>query len=165
VKSLKTPKAANHVHRLVAETGIDPSEIKAVQEFEKEQEKREKLGLGRGKETFVDRLIRDLIGSRGIGDFQSGYDAVVPTIPPPVVPTKPNPSSEPASRWLEVRPDLKADSLAALNKVWFGQGRLTRPEERELKVVFEKHPFGQTNFNTWMKQTLRQIHEVDTLAA
>jgi hypothetical protein len=64
-----------------------------------------------------------------------------------------------------VRPDLKADSLAALNKVWFGQGRLTRPEERELKVVFEKHPFGQTNFNTWMKQTLRQIHEVDTLAA
>jgi len=165
VTSLKKRRSATEVKRLVAEYGIDPTQIKAVREYQKEQEKREKLGLARAKETFVDRLIRDLIGSRGIGDFQSGYDAVVPTIPPPVVPTKPNPSSEPASRWLEVRPDLKADSLAALNKVWFGQGRLTRPEERELKVVFEKHPFGQTNFNTWMKQTLRQIHEVDTLAA
>jgi hypothetical protein len=140
VTTLSSDTARNRVQTLMAELKVNPKNVPGY---------------------------RKVFGNT-LAPSQPGHDAVLPTKPPArdaVLPTKPNPSSEPASRWLEVRPDLKADSLAALNKVWFGQGRLTRPEERELKVVFEKHPFGQTNFNTWMKQTLRQIHEVDTLAA
>jgi hypothetical protein len=47
-------------------------------------------------------------------------------------------------------------TLNALNNVWYLGKTLTTSEESLLKNLFNKYPLGQTNFNTWYKQTLRQ---------
>jgi len=54
--------------------------------------------------------------------------------------------------------------MAGLGNVWNG-GNLTEYQEGLLQTVFEQFPLGQTNFNTWLKQTLRQTFNAgkDTL--
>ena len=60
------------------------------------------------------------------------------------------------ARWAAVSESLSSADLRALMRVWEG-GKLTDSEETRLKAVHADFPFGQDNFNTWLKQTLRQI--------
>jgi hypothetical protein len=56
--------------------------------------------------------------------------------------------------------------MAGLENVWKpGGGQLTEYQKGLLQAVFKQFPLGQTNFNTWLKQTLRQTFDAgrDTL--
>jgi hypothetical protein len=84
----------------------------------------------------------------------------VPTPTPAPTPTPvsiPTPVLSPTvQRWRNVSNKLDVTLLRALVKVWEG-GKLASTEEQGLRRVFEQEPLGQTNFNTWLKQTLRQV--------
>ena len=94
--------------------------------------------------------------------------AVPPTAVPPTIaplrPVRPAPTPEPASSlsaeesWDRVSSVLTQGDLIALQKVWFGDS-ISRQESASLRVAFNKEPLGQSNFKTWMKQTLRQVQE------
>jgi hypothetical protein len=58
----------------------------------------------------------------------------------------------------------KADAFAGLESVW-GGGSLTASQQAYLEGIYQRFPLGQENFNTWLKQTLRQTFEAgrDTL--
>ena len=60
------------------------------------------------------------------------------------------------AKWNTIRQDFRSQDFIALTKVWGGD-KLSTEEEASLKAVFAKHPLGQTNFNVWLKQTLRQV--------
>ena len=161
ITRLSTGQARLRVKSLMAELKINP---KNVPGFGKE------FGNTLGGQDGLELPPRGAhpleLPPKGASPGSGRPQAPAPSIPgvgPIRLPPRSTPT--PTSRWLEVRPDLNAATLTALNKVWFERGRLTRAEERQLRTVFDKHPFGQTNFNTWMKQTLRQIHQVATLAA
>ena len=66
------------------------------------------------------------------------------------------PSAE--ENWDKVSQHLDQGDLVALQKVWDGKV-ISRSESASLRKVFKKEPFGQSNFRTWMKQTLRQVQE------
>lgn len=57
----------------------------------------------------------------------------------------------------QVRAAGGTEAVAALERVWFGGDTLTPDEEILLKQVHEKYPFGQSDFKTWLGQTLREI--------
>jgi uncharacterized protein (DUF433 family) len=174
VTSLKRASSITIVKRLVAEYGIDPTQIRAVREYQKEQEKRKKLGLGRGKVTPVDRLIQDLLE---LGTVAPAEESSTPGAPPrggarlpgPWPQAKPRAFPTPTSRiaplpegdqrWQEVQGELDTSLLQALNRVWFENGELTDDESNRLKSVHQRHPFNQPNFNAWHKQVLRQVHQ------
>ena len=103
---------------------------------------------------YAQKALRELPSTRR-------KEAEGPALVPKESPEQPG--LEPTSRWNEVRSDLDAGLLGALNKVWFDKGKLTRGEERQLREVHATHPLGQSNFNTWVKQTLRQAHEGATI--
>jgi len=42
-------------------------------------------------------------------------------------------------------------------------GSLTPEEERKLKSVYERYPFGATDFNTWLKVRLKEVHDKSLL--
>ena len=60
------------------------------------------------------------------------------------------------ARWAAVSERLTSADLRALMRVWEG-GKLTPAEETRLRAVHADFPFGQDNFNTWLRRTLRQI--------
>jgi hypothetical protein len=49
--------------------------------------------------------------------------------------------------------------MSIFNDVWNNGKTLTPEEEAKLKEVYQKYPMGQTDFNVWYKQTLRQVFE------
>lgn len=61
--------------------------------------------------------------------------------------------------WSEIKGDLSSSLLIALDRVWYRGGTLMSQEKKALRTVHQKHPFGQPNFNAWVRQTLRQIFE------
>ena len=58
--------------------------------------------------------------------------------------------------WDEVSQRFSSGDLQALDRVWNESGELSSGEETRLRAVFEDFPLGQTNFNVWLKRTLRQ---------
>ena len=156
ITTLSTERAKDRVKVLIDELKINPDDILAY------------------KKVFTPWLVEDPVPEP---EDQSIFDRVRSLIPGPEptptptptprrpysennLPPKVRPTPVPSSqRWEEVRQDLTGRQLEGLAKVWFEGGRLTRAEERGLRTVFEAHPLGQTNFNTWLKQTLRQAQE------
>jgi len=60
--------------------------------------------------------------------------------------------------WEKVSAVLTQSDLIALQKVW-SEGTLTREETASLRRAWSKENLGQSNFKTWMKQTLRQVQQ------
>jgi len=54
----------------------------------------------------------------------------------------------------------KTDAIDGLTRIWDGEP-LTSTQQTYLEGIFEQFPLGQTNFNIWLKQTLRQRFERD----
>ncbi len=61
--------------------------------------------------------------------------------------------------WTVVSREMNRDLLNALASLWFTGRKLTPDEKERLQLIFVQYPLGQTNFNTWTKQTLRQLQE------
>ncbi len=74
-------------------------------------------------------------------------------------PTTLTPLTTNLQKWDAIRAVGGKDGLIALNKVWYENKPLPAVEENQLKGIFAKYPFGQTNYETWKKQTMRQIFE------
>lgn len=62
------------------------------------------------------------------------------------------------SVWPEIQAAAGAKGLAAFVKVWYPP-KPTAEEEAALKDLFKQFPLGQTNFNHWLKHTVRQAYE------
>ena len=62
VTTVKTRKASDEVLRLVKENKLKPEEISAVRAWQKEEEKRQELGLRDENITLTDELIQRLLG-------------------------------------------------------------------------------------------------------
>ena len=113
------------------------------------------------KSREAERIVLELIRDNKINtNLIKGYDAIFPEgregpIPMPT----PTPFPKYFQQWRQIRPELDSILLNALDKVWNKGGELTEIEERRLRSLSEKYPFEQTNFNTWLNQTLRQIFE------
>ena len=84
----------------------------------------------------------------------------------PVPTREPTPTPQPASadmaeqNWEKISAALTQGDLIALQKVWSG-GTLTRNESMSLRRIHSAPglDLGQSNFKTWMKQTLRQVQQ------
>lgn len=61
--------------------------------------------------------------------------------------------------WERVSPLLDAELLKGLGATWFQGKGLNPTQEQKLRGVFQQLPLEQTNFNIWLKQTLRQAQE------
>jgi len=61
--------------------------------------------------------------------------------------------------WTIVSQEMDMGLLNALASLWFTGRNLTSDEKERLQLIFVQYPLGQTNFNTWTKQTLRQLQE------
>jgi hypothetical protein len=59
-------------------------------------------------------------------------------------------------KWSAVSGRMDSSLLRATTKVWEG-GTLTPTERTRLEAIWKQFPLGQDNFNTWLKQTLRQL--------
>ena len=59
---------------------------------------------------------------------------------------------------------MNREDLIALQKVWDGKV-ISRNESTSLRKVFKQEPLGQSNFRTWMKQTLRQVQQNAAVAS
>jgi hypothetical protein len=60
-----------------------------------------------------------------------------------------------AGRWNRVSRHMDSTMLKSLSTVWEG-GEISDVEMTRLRSLFNREPLGQTNFNTWLKQTVRQ---------
>jgi len=103
VTTVKTPKAAQEVLRLVQEEKIKPSEISAVKAWQKEDEKRKELGLRDTNVTLTDDLIKKLLSPQ-VGN--------VPAREVPVrrAPTGNTVPSSPSSSWSELTKEILEQS-------------------------------------------------------
>jgi hypothetical protein len=60
-------------------------------------------------------------------------------------------------RWEQVSAQLSGSDLRTLNSFWREGGEILPEQETKLRAIHEQFPFGQPNYQTWLKQTLRQI--------
>jgi hypothetical protein len=63
-----------------------------------------------------------------------------------------------AEKWEAISRSFTSRDFNALTKVWRG-ATISSKEMSNLRSVFERYPLGQTDFNVWLKQTLRQVQE------
>ncbi len=141
VTSIKTAAAAGIVRRIIQENGIDPVTITSVKKWQDEQKKREEMGVRDTSVTDTDRLMKSLLASS-----QATTAKVVN-------------EQDTLTAWNNIASEGGKNALVALNKVWYNGGSFTPEEDTLIRNLFNKYPMGQTNFNTWYKQTLRQVFE------
>jgi hypothetical protein len=156
LKGLNTSqnKARLAVLRLVRENNINPTDIRAVQQYQDEVKKRKRLGLGSGERTLTDNVIQQLLGPEFAGKTPS-----TTTSPLAVVDEIRNREAR-QTPWQVISAELNPPLLRALAKCWQG-GSLTGNEEQGLRAVYEKHPYGAPSFSAWYRQTCRQWQSND----
>jgi len=139
VTGLKSWSAIQKVSDLAQENNINLDDIEGIQKRKKAQAsaKAAKIDLGF---SLVDNLIK--YPSDEVGPMQ-----------------EPLTGATNREKWMALRSGMSAWQLSLLDKVWYRGEKLERAEENELRKLFERYPFGATNFNIWLRQTLRQIHE------
>jgi len=149
VTTIRTEAGINIARRLILENGIDPETIKAVQKWQAEQEVREETGVADTSITLTERFIMSLLAEESTTNIAS-----------PEQPTQTTPTTS-TQQWNEIiNSDVGGRPAAlAFDKVWNQQKPLTVQEIETLRKLFERYPLGQTNFNTWYKQTMRQLFE------
>lgn len=133
--------------KLIQENKIDPKTIDGVARNLAEKEKKTKLGVRDTTVTPTDRLVSSLMKIQGISKTES---VQTPTQPSGNVPIKPS------GTWEDIEAVITQPESLAFVKVWFDGQPLTPQEETMLKALFARYPLGQTNFNTWLRETTRQ---------
>jgi hypothetical protein len=148
VSTVSTDAAGGIVEQLLQENNLDPSRISGVEAEEEARAEYERLGVKDTRNTPTTRLVNRL-------DIAKKPEA-------PIVPQTPVQLSVPVpvQRWNAVSERLDTRLLQALVRVWYQSGKLTEEEEVRLRDIHKDYSFGQPNFNTWLKQTLRQTHEL-----
>lgn len=108
--------------------------------------------------THVLRIMEEhKIKPEDVRGYQNVFGKRGARVPEPTVAHAGPP--EGVSTWQNIRADLGSSLLQALDRLWYQGGSLTQAETTQLQKIHSKYPLGQTNFNAWVKQTLRQIHE------
>jgi hypothetical protein len=97
-----------------------------------------------------------LLEEHGINIAEEGFTVSFALATPTPTPT-PVPWVE---MWDAVHSRLDSSLLEALERTWYYSGWPTEAEEVRLRAIHQEFPFGQPDFNTWLRQTLRQIHEI-----
>jgi len=138
VGSLQTDFAVREVFKLMQENNVQPDKIYAIRERKEKQSEAAAVGL-RLASTPVDTLIQMLEAA-------------------PEGEKVPQPSG-PVERWQAISARLDSSLLKALERVWYRSGKLTESEEARLQDIHQEFSLGQANFNTWLKQSLRQLYE------
>jgi hypothetical protein len=123
------------VLQLIQQNKIDPDTITGITANKKENDAKVKAGIADKTITETDKLVKSMA-----------------SLKPTTTTTKPvaNPT------WENVRTSA---NLSALDKVWYQGGTMTAQEDAQLKQLFQQYPLGQTDYNVWLKQTLRQFYE------
>ena len=154
VTTLKSIAARDAARKIVAEENL----LAGADE--------EKINLY-GKRLGYGWVSRQLAGAEDTGpEFERREEApqAVPT-PEGGVPFERRSSADVAEEnWNRVSALLDLGDLTALSKVWDGKV-ISRKESASLRKVFKEEPLGQSNFRTWMKQTLRQVQENAAVAS
>lgn len=143
VQSLQSSSAVMIARQIIQEEGMNPDDIQGIQERKKKVEDFRKANVPLERNE-VDTLI-------GLLTIQA------PSAQPTPQPT-PTPAS-PGQRWLEILPSLDSTLRIALDRVWYKGGTLTKAEEARLQVLHRRFSFGEENFNSWLRQRLRQVFE------
>ena len=141
VTTLKSPRAPGYVVRIMQENDISPEDIRKV-----------------GDVSPYQKLFGSMTLPEKPGPTTRGSGEVPTTIRPRKAPRSQTvgPEMPPSERWEQATLWLDARLLKALDKVWNQGGKLTDNEYRLLKRIWERIPFGERNFNTWVMRTLRQ---------
>jgi len=136
VSTVSTVAARYAVLQLIQANKIDPNTIKGIEANKKENDAKSKAGIRDTTITQTDLLVKTL----------GTLKATTTTTTKPVS----NPT------WDTIK---TVAPLSALNNVWYQGGTLTSQEDVQLKQLFQQYPLGQTDYNVWLKQTLRQFYE------
>jgi hypothetical protein len=162
ITSLKSAKGVDKVVELVKKNNIDWKEIPGIKQRQDNLAEAKKSGITL-EPTIVDTLITRL-ETKG-----AKTPPMQPTQTPTPTPT-PVPTNTPASTKTPAKA-IKAGSwemfetiygtniLTPLNDYWYEGKTLTPEQTKYLQSIYQTFPLGQTNFNTWYKQTLRQLYE------
>ncbi len=169
--ALQSYAAVTRVMNIITENKIDPNDIKGVQEYLKEEAKREKLGVrNTGKLTNTDSLmkrIKAMTNQPAPTQTLTTTPTKAPAAPAPTQtmpqPTQSTPLGASGKQWAEISSVGGLPFLQATNKVWFSGGTLTPDEDRLLRSIFQKYPLGQSDYDVWLKQRLRQLYMQSTL--
>lgn len=97
------------------------------------------------------------------GPFDPASPELRRPTPGPFNPASPNlrlmpKAPEAATVWATISSRLGKTGMLGLYGLWFEGRKLTPEQEGALKRAFEQYPLGQTNFNAWAKQSLRQVY-------
>jgi hypothetical protein len=146
--TLRTTAGINITRKLIQEHGIDPETIKGVQKWQDEQEQREETGIADTSITPTEKFIMSLLAEKPKQET-----------PQPIPQTigSSTQQSTATQQWNEIINSGGTAAAQAFDKYWNKKQALTPQEENILKALFAKYPLGQTNFNTWYKQTMRQL--------
>jgi hypothetical protein len=142
VSTVSTATARAAVVKLIQDNKIDPSTIKGITANQAENKKKADNGLQDKTITQTDLLVRQL------GTMNS---TPAPTSQPAL--------ETPAQKWSAIRSTGGTPAAVAFDKVWYKGTQLTPQETTLLQNLFKQYPLGQTDFNVWLKQTVRQVFE------
>lgn len=135
VSTVQTLQAANIALQLIQENNIDPDIIPGIKENKAAQEKMKELGVRDTRITPTDSLVRRL-------------------------PAKSSTAlNTPQQKWQAIRNAGGYAAAVAFDKVWYKNQPLTEEETRLLQDLYKKYPLDAPDFNTWLKQRVRQIFE------
>uniref|UniRef100_A0A6M3K442 Large polyvalent protein associated domain-containing protein n=1 Tax=viral metagenome TaxID=1070528 RepID=A0A6M3K442_9ZZZZ len=147
---------------LIRDNNIDPMKIDGVQKYLADDKKRAKLGLlsksVTGEITPTDHLMKMLAAANPQLLSKPTPAPVSQPVAPQPTATQPTPVPESIiKQWGEISSMGGTPFLQATNKVWFNGGTLTPQEDKLLRDIFNKYPLGQSNFDIWLKQSLRYL--------
>jgi hypothetical protein len=151
VTTLRSDRARNLVLDIMSEHGVKSKDVNGYKKMFKDKPVPEGRSVSQQEK---DRLQDSL--DRAAGREVTTRNVVAPKVVVPQVGIK---------EIFDSFPFMGAgDIMEGMGNVWRG-GTLTDRQEGLLQTVFEQYPLGQTNFNTWLKQTLRQTFDAgrDTL--
>jgi hypothetical protein len=171
VRSLKSPRARQHVLEIMSEHKVDPKDVPGWEkQFVDRVRSITEVPKGLKVSDEAKQAIKHLDPTK---DVQAPVQ-LAPVQPTPVPATPAPPSSNGAQPngsgkrvtgtqildALETAYPIGLESaIRGLAELWKTGTKLTDSQRQYWQVVFEILPMGQTNFKTWVKQTLRQSFE------
>jgi len=137
----------SYARKLIEENKIDPTTISGYQKVVNDIEKREKAGLkATGVLTPTEKFVKELMAK----DTR--------TTAPTEAPVK----AELTTNLQKLEAVLSSGgkpAIIAFNKIWYTGEQLTSEEDGLLKGLFKQYPFGETNYETWKKETMFRVYD------
>jgi hypothetical protein len=173
VSSLSSARGVTSAIQLIEENNIDYKEISGVKKHLSEEAQKKKKGvtIKASGTDYVASLIKQLeMREKGANTppTQPTQTSTPTSTPTPqatqTATATPKTISGADNNWSFFESIGGSQLLTILDGVWY-QGKPLTPEQlSDLQMLYKIKPLGQTNFNTWYKQTLRQLYEKSVTA-